>query len=171
MASHIFDERSVPIALRGTADSQLADDLHDAGKEGQDHLREYRRFPRGLLGAAGPEFQKALDVFPSERRGGQQFFLLPFSQVVPQTLQIQISLIRELGIEAGLVYARRLFQFLKAGIGETVFSEDWQWLLEHALPAEVLGTSHRDTIAYRTAGFNFFLRRHRSLCNGLIGAY
>ena len=29
MARHIFDERSVPIALRGTADSQLADDLHE----------------------------------------------------------------------------------------------------------------------------------------------
>jgi len=59
VASHIFDQRSVPIALRGTADSQLADDLHelvhfsvhgrvadfqmllhaDADKEGQDHLR------------------------------------------------------------------------------------------------------------------------------------
>jgi hypothetical protein len=54
----------VPIALLGAADSQFADDLHevvhfsvlgrfadfqvlfhaDAGKEGQDHLREYRRF-------------------------------------------------------------------------------------------------------------------------------
>ena len=54
----------MPIALLGAADSQFADDLHevvhfsvlgrfadfqvlfhaDAGKEGQDHLREYRRF-------------------------------------------------------------------------------------------------------------------------------
>jgi hypothetical protein len=106
----------------------------------------------------GPSFRKRSMFFPAERLGGQQFFLLPFSQVVPQTLQIQISLIREIGIEAGLVYARSLFQFLKAGVRGAVFPEDRQCLLKHALPAEVLGTSHRDIIAYRTVGFNFFLR-------------
>jgi hypothetical protein len=135
--------------IRGTADSQLADGLHevvyfsvhgrladsqvllhtDAGKEGQDHLCEYRWFHFGFLGfdisrdqifeksvalrndflrrawehrelahgidreaafltlqAAGREFQKALDVLPAERVGGQQLFLLLFSQVVSQTL-------------------------------------------------------------------------------------
>src|ERR1700730_8996356 len=61
-------DRFVPMALRGTADSQLADDLHevvhfsvrgrradfqvllhaDAGKEVRDHLCEYRRFHRGI---------------------------------------------------------------------------------------------------------------------------
>jgi hypothetical protein len=152
----------VPIALRGTSDSQLSDDLHevvyfsahgrladsqmllhaDAGKEGQDHLGEHSRFHGGFLdfnisrhqifekGAAlgndflrrgwehrelvhgidreaaflplqavGPDFQKALDVFPAEGLSGQQSFLLPFSQVVTQTLQIQISLVGELGID------------------------------------------------------------------------
>ena len=127
-------DTSSRIALRGTAQSQLADDLYeivhfsvhgrladfqmllhgDAGKESQDHLREHRRFHRGLPGfdisgdqifeksaalgndfprrgrehrelihgidretafltfqAAGPEFQKALDVFPAERFGGE----------------------------------------------------------------------------------------------------
>jgi hypothetical protein len=195
----------VPIALRGTADSQLSDDLHevvyfsvhgrladvqvllhaDAGKEGQDHLGEHSRFHGGFLGfdisrdqifekgaavgndfvrrgwehrelvhgidrettlltlqAAGPEFQKALDVIPAERLGGQQFFLLPFSQVVPQTLQVQVSLVRELGIETGLVYARSLFQFLQAGIRETVFPEHRQRLLQNAFSAEVLRSSH-----------------------------
>jgi hypothetical protein len=208
----------VPIALRGTADSQVSDDLHEvvyfsvhgrladfqmllhtnAGKEGQDHLGQHRRFHHWFLGfdvfrdqifekdtalgnnflsggwehrelvhgidrktalltlqAAGREFQKALDVFPSGRIGGQQFLLLQFFQVVPQTFQIQISLIRELGIEAGLVYARSLFQFLKAGICEAEFPEDRQRFLKHAFPAEVPGTSHRDIIAYRTDGFNF----------------
>src|SRR6202162_1471845 len=164
---------------RGTVDSQLADNPHelfhfsvhrglaafemllhaDARKEGQDHLRERRRFHRGLLGfdiscdqifekcaalenhflrrrweyrelihgiyretaflalqAARPEFQKAFDVWPPEWAAGQQFILLPFSHAVPQTFQIQISFVGELGIEAGLVYARSLFQFLKAGI-------------------------------------------------------
>jgi hypothetical protein len=207
----------VPIALRGTADSQLSDDLHEvvyfsvhgrltdfqmvlhanAGKEGQDHLGQHCRFRHWFLGfdvfrdqifekgtalgnnflsggwkhrelvhgidrktalltiqAAGREFQKALDVFPSERIGGQQFLLLQFFQVVPQTFQIQISLICELDIEAGLVYARSLFQFLKAGIREAEFPEDRQRFLKHAFPAEVLGTSHRDIIAYRTDGFN-----------------
>ena len=60
----------VPIALLGTADSQLADGLHEvvhfsvhgrladvqmllhanAGKEGQDHLGEHSRFHGGFLG-------------------------------------------------------------------------------------------------------------------------
>src|SRR5216683_5180680 len=126
---------------------------------GNDFLRrgwEHRELVHGIdrettlltLQAAGREFQKALDVFPSERIGGQQFLLLQFFQVVPQTFQIQISLIRELGIEAGLVYARSLFQFLKAGIREAEFPEDRQCFLKHAFPAEVLGTSHKDIIAY-----------------------
>ncbi len=201
----------VPIALRGTADSQLSDDLHevvyfsvhcrladiqmvlhaDAGKEGHDHLSEHSRFHGGFLGfdisrdqifekgaalgndvlrrrwehrqlvhgidrettlltllAAGPEFQKALNVIPAERLGRQQLFVLPFSQVVPQTFQIQVSLVRELGIEAGLVYARRLFQVLKAGIREAVFPEDRQRLLQNAFPAEVLWSAHASIMAY-----------------------
>jgi len=120
---------------------------------GNDFLRrvwEHRKLVHGIdreatlltLQVAGPEFQKALDVIPAERLGGQQFFLLPFSQVVPQTLQIQVSLARELGIEAGLVYARSLFQVLKAGIREAVFPEDWHRLLQNAFPAEVLRSPH-----------------------------
>ena len=120
---------------------------------GNDFLRrvwEHRKLVHGIdreatlltLQVAGPEFQKALDVIPAERLGGQQFFLLPFSQVVPQTLQIQVSLVRELGIEAGLVYARSLFQVLKAGIREAVFPEDRQRLLQNAFPAEVLRSPH-----------------------------
>src|SRR6266446_1976638 len=120
---------------------------------GNDFLRrgwEHRKLVHGIdreatlltLQVAGPEFQKALDVIPAERLGGQQFFLLPFSQVVPQTLQIQVSLVRELGIEAGLVYTRSLFQVLKAGIREAVFPEDRQRLLQNAFPAEVLRSPH-----------------------------
>ena len=201
-----------PITLKHrVADSQLADGLHevvhfsvhgrladfqvllhaDAGKEGQDHLCEYRWFHLGFLGfdisrdqifeksvalrndflrrawehrelvhgidreaafltlqAAGREFQKALDVLPAERVGGQQLFLLLFSQVVSQTLQIQISLVRELGIEAGLVYARSLFQVLKAGIREAVFPEDRQRLLQNGFPAELLRSPHAFIMTY-----------------------
>jgi hypothetical protein len=199
------------VVLRGTANSQLADGLHevvhfsvhgrladsqvllhaDAGKEGQDHICKYRWFHLGFLGfyisrdqifeksvalrndflrrarehrelvhgidreaafltfqAAGREFQKALDVLPTERVGGQQLLLLLFSQVVSQTLQIQISLARELGIEAGLVYARRLFQVLKAGIREAVFPEDRQRLLQNTFPAEVLRPPHAFIMTY-----------------------
>lgn len=201
----------VPIALRGTSDSQVSDDLHevvyfsahgrladsqmllhaDAGKEGQDHLGEHSRFHGGFLdfnisrhqifekGAAlgndflrrgwehrelvhgidreaaflplqavGPDFQKALDVFPAEGLSGQQSFLLPFSQVVTQTLQIQISLVGELGIEAGLVYARSLFHVLKAGIREAVLPEDRQRLLQNAFPAEVPRSPHVFIMTY-----------------------
>jgi uncharacterized oxidoreductase len=161
------------ILVNASADSQLADGLHevvhfsvhgrladsqvllhaDAGKEGQDHLCNYRWFHLGFLGfdisrdqifeksvalrndflrrawehrelvhgidreaaflalrATWREFQKALDVLPAKRVGGEQLFLVLFSQVVSQTLQIQVSLVHELGIEAGLVYARSLFQ-------------------------------------------------------------
>jgi hypothetical protein len=196
---------------RGTADSQLADGLHevvhfpvhgrladsqvllhaDASKEGQDHLCEYCWLDLGFLGfdisddqifeksvalrndflrrawehrelvhgidreaaflalqAAGPDFQKSLDVFPAEWLSGQQSFLLPFSQVVTQTLQIQISLVRKLGIEAGLVYTRSLFQVLKTGIREAVFPEDRQSLLQNAFPAEVLRSPHAFIMAY-----------------------
>src|ERR1700730_7942687 len=195
----------VPIALRGTADSQVSDDLHEvvylsvhgrladfqvllhanARKEGQQHLGQRRRFHHWFLGfdvfrdqifekgaalgndflrrgwehrelvhgidrettlltfqAAGPEFQKALDVIPAEWLGGQQFLLLPFYQVMPQTLQIQVSLVCEFSIETGLVYARSLFQVLKAGIREAVFPEDRQRLLQNAFPAEVLRSPH-----------------------------
>jgi hypothetical protein len=100
------------------------------------------------LQAAGRQFQKALDVLPAEWAGRQQLFLLPFSQVVSQTLQIQISLVRKLGIEAGLVYARRLFQVLKAGIRKAVFPEDRQRLLQNAFPAEVLRPPHACIMTY-----------------------
>jgi hypothetical protein len=67
---------------------------------------------------------------------------------VSQTLQIQIALVRELGIEAGLVDARGLFQFLKAGIREAVFPEHGQGLFKYAFPAEVLRSSHMFIMAY-----------------------
>src|ERR1700730_5316402 len=201
----------VPIALRGTADSQLSDDLHEvvyfsvhgrladfqmllhanAGKEGQDHLGQHHRFHHWFLGfdvfrdqifekgtalgnnflsggwehrelvhgidretalltlqAAGREFQKALYISPAERLGSQYFFLPPFSQVVSQTFQIQISLVRELGIEAGLVYAGSSLQLLEAGIREAVSPEDRQCLLQNTFPAEVLRSPHAFIMAY-----------------------
>jgi len=67
---------------------------------------------------------------------------------VPQTLQIQVSLVRELGIEAGLVYARGLFQFLKAGIREAVFPEDRQRFFQNAFSAEVLWSAHATIMTY-----------------------
>ncbi len=100
------------------------------------------------LQAVGREFQKALDVFPAKRLGGQEFFLLPFSGVVPQTLQIQLALIRKLCIEAGLIDARSLFQFLKARVREAILPEHRQRVLKHALPAEVLRSSHAFIVAY-----------------------
>ena len=100
------------------------------------------------LQAVGSKFQKALDVFPAKRLGGQEFFLLPFSGVVPQTLQIQLALVRELSIKAGLIDAGSLFQFLKARICEAVFPEDRQRLLQNTFPAEVLGSSHLCIITY-----------------------
>jgi hypothetical protein len=204
----LFNRRDYAAA---DTNSQLADDLHEvvhlsihgrladsqvllhayAGKEGQDHLCEYRWFHPGFLGldishnqifeksvalqnnflrrawkhrklvhgidreaafltlqAAGRQFQKALDVLPAERIGCQQLLLLLFSQVVPQTLQIQISFVRKLGIEAGLVYTRRLFQVLKAGVREAVFPEDRQRLLQNAFPAECLRSTHAFIMRY-----------------------
>jgi len=55
----------------------------------------------------GPEFQKAFDVFPAKWLRDQQSFLMSFFQVMPQTLQKQISLIHKLRIELWSAAGRR----------------------------------------------------------------
>ena len=155
---HFRQRRRVHCGLRGfdisgdqisESGAALANDVLRRGREHRELVHGiYRETAFLAVHAAGRELQKALDVFPAERLGGQEFFPLPFSQVVTQTLEIQISLVGELGIEAGLVYACGLFQFLKGSIREAVFPEDRHGLLEHALTAEVLWPSHDFIMTY-----------------------